>query len=167
MDYLQAVQVVALLLATVAIVVAVTRVVADSWRQREVDGQHLAVVMLGREIRRHEERGEGLDPALQQRFTALQVDEPRPSTNRQDDLDLRLAPVYFVGAFLLQWVIGRLMGQSVSLWLLAGTAWLAAVAGICLAHLLRLRGAGRGQRNGTAYVFVALLAVLSVLTQGT
>lgn len=167
MDYLQAVQVVALLLAIVAIVVAVTRVVADAWRGREADGQRLAVVMLGREIRRQDEGGEGLDPALRQRFTALQVDEPRPSTNRHDDLDLRLAPVYFVGAVLLQWVIARLTGQGVSLWLLAGSAWLATLAGICVAHLLHLRGVGRGRRNGTAYAFVALLAVLSVLTQGT
>ena len=166
MDYLQAAQVVALILATVAIVVAATRVVAHAWRGREADGQHLAVVLLSRETLRQHERGEDLDPALQQRLTALQVDEPRPSSSRED-LDLRLAPAYFVGAFLLQWVIARLMGQSVSLWLLAGSAWLATAAGICVAHLLHVRGVGRGRRDGTAYAFVALLAVLSVLTQGT
>ena len=163
MYYLQAIHTVALILATFAIIVAVTRVVADMWRGREAEGHRLAVVMLSREIRRQSERGEEADPALKQRLAALQGDEPRPSTARQD-LDLRLAPLYFAGALLLQWVIGRLLDQNVSPWTLAGGAWIATGAGICVAHLLHRRGVDRGRGDGAAYAFVALLAVLSALT---
>ena len=119
MQSLQAIQTGMLLVAIVAVVLVVTRVVADAWRAREADGQDLAAHMLGRAIRRQNERGEKVEPALQQRFTALQVKERRPPTARQN-LDLRLAPVFFVGAVLLQWVVGRLMGQSISLWSLGG-----------------------------------------------
>jgi hypothetical protein len=162
MQYLQAVHIVALLLATIAIVVAVTRGVVDAWRGREADGQHLAVVMLGREIRRQHERGEEVAPAMQGRLATLQVDEPRP-TSRQS-LNLRLAPFYFVGAVLLQWVVGRLMGQSLSLRPLAGAALLATVSGICVADLLHRRGVGQGRSDGAASTFVAILAALSALT---
>jgi len=61
-------------------------------------------------------------------------------------------------------VVGRLMGQSMSLWPMAGGALLATVAGICLAHLLRRRGASPGPSHGAALGFAALLAVLSALT---
>ena len=163
MHYLQAIQTGMLLVAIVAVVLVVTRVFADAWRAREADGQDLAAVMLGRAIRRQNERGEAVEPALQQRFTALQVKERRPPTARQN-LDLRLIPVYFVGAVLLQWVVGRLIGQSINVWALAGGALLATVAAICVAHLLRQRRAGRGRSDGTAGAFAALLAVLSALT---
>ena len=163
MQSLQAIQTGMLLVAIVAVVLVVIRVVADAWRARQADGQDLAALMLGRAIRRQNERGEEVEPALQQRFTALQVKERRPPTARQN-LDLRLAPVFFVGAVLLQWVVGRLMGQSMSLLSLGGGALLATVAGICVAHLLRLRSAGRSRRDGTAGAFAALLAILSALT---
>jgi len=50
---------------------------------------------------------------------------------------------------------------------LAGSAWIAAGAGICVAHLLRRRGLHRGHSDGTAHAFVAFVAVLSALTQGS
>ena len=164
MQYLQAIHLIVLVLATLAIIVAVSRVVADAWRGRKADGEHLAVVMLGREIRRQSERGGEAAPALQRRLTALQEREPRSSSDRRN-LDLRHAPVYFVVAILLQWVTGRLLGESLSTWPMAGNALLAAVAGICVAHLLRLRGLRRGRSDAAAYAFVALLAVLSALTE--
>ena len=164
MHYLQAIQTIVLLLAAVAVVVVVTRVVADAWRGREAEGEQLATVLLGRAIRRENERGREVEPALQERFTALQVKE-RPTSPERQELDLRLAPVYFVGAVLLQWVVGRLMGQSMSLWPMAGGALLATVAGICVAHLVRLRWTGRGRSDAAGYAVATLLAVMSALTQ--
>jgi hypothetical protein len=163
MHYLQAIHTLVLLLATVAVVVVVARVVADAWRGREAEGEQLAAVLLGRAIRRENERGREVEPALERRFTALQVKERTPSPERHE-LDLRLAPVYFVGAVLLQWVVGRLMGQSMSLWLMAGGALLATVAGICVAHLARLRWTRRARGDAAGYVVAALLAVMSALT---
>ena len=119
--------------------------------------------MLGRAIRRESERGGEVEPDLQQRYTALQVEERRPSADRQD-LDLKLAPAYFVGAVLLQWVVGRLTGQSIGLWPLASGALLATLAGICVAHLLRQRGASPGLSEGGGSAFAALLAVMTALT---
>jgi len=164
MHYLQAIQTLVLLLASVAVVVAVTRVVADAWRGRGAEGEQLAAVLLGRAIRRESERGREVEPDLQERFTALQVKERTPWPERQE-LDLRLAPVYFVGAVLLQWVVGRLMAQSMSLWPMAGGALLATVAGICVAHLVRLRWARRGRSDAAGYAVATLLAVMSALTQ--
>ena len=163
MQYLQAIQTLVLLVTAAVVVVVVTRVVADAWRGREADGEQLAAVLLGRAKRQENERGGELEPALQQRYTALQVAERRPAPQRQE-LDLRLAPVYFVGAVLLQWVVGRLTGQSMSLLPMAGGALLAAVAGISVAHLVRLRGARRGRSEAAGYALAAFLAVLSALT---
>ena len=176
MYYLQAIHSVALLFATVAILAAVTWVAAETWRGAETgrqraqaDGYRLAMVLLDRDALRRNERGEEIDPSFRharERLTAWQGYEPQPPTADRRSLSLRLAPVYFVGALLLQWVIGRLLDQNVSPWTLAGGAWIATGAGICVAHLLHRGGVDRARGEGMAYVFVALLTVLSALTQG-